>query len=677
MVDAVVERLVKDHFLVVHGDSGSGKSSLIAAGVLPNLEQGVARGGARWRTCSTTPGQDPLWNLARAMAGIHASAPKVSELRSALNFGRDAAVALAKLLRRDTDDHFCILFDQFEELFARGQDSSEAKLVAELLIGLHESRVAGLYAVLTMRSEFLGACARFRGFAEVVNECQYLLPAMDDADLVRAIQEPMTLYGGVVEQDFTEHMIAGSASAQDQLPLIQHGLMHMYCRLPPAGEPSSGGKPTGPRKLSSGPGGCASLGELLSRDADDVADAATKSIAHVPGTSRVVEDIFRALTDVNADGQAIRRPQTLAQLVATTGAEESVVRVVVDAFRAESVSFLRPYGRGQLSLEQRVDIGHEALIRCWRRLAEPIDGWLIREFKNGLVWRSLLVQADSFDKNESSLLSPQATEEREKWLKRRNQAWSERYGGGWARVQKLVEASAQRAAQDRRVQLDLDVKTQTAKVYRIVALAVSLLALGALILAGYAWRARREEQQAYERELEARSAAAAEQKRTEQLVSGLRQLTADTTDNDLRPKLEGLIASSKTGSTPPSSLVPVSDVPSPSPAPVIATAPRLYIHYSVPTQREAALQLGQRMQGKLVGSAPVEVPAARMVKYQGRNELRCFRKIDCKASAELRQQLGAQLKTGVPALADYSASYENSTAMRPGHYELWLTPDAL
>ena len=170
------------------------------------------------------------------------------------------------------------------------------------------------------------------------------------------------------------------------------------------------------------------LGQLLSDHATEVADSVKDD--------RDVEDLFRALTDINSDGHAVRRPRTLGQLVAVTGASETVVRRIVDAFRVDGVSFLRPYGSAPLALDSRIDISHEALIRCWQRIAAPEDGWLVREFKNGLVWRSLLVQAESFERNSSNVLSAATTGERDTWLKRRNAAWAERYGGGWrARVQ--------------------------------------------------------------------------------------------------------------------------------------------------------------------------------------------------------------------------------------------------
>ena len=95
----------------------------------------------------------------------------------------------------------------------------------------------GLYVILTMRSEFLGVCARFEGLAGAVNRTQYLLPQMERPALMRAIREPATLYDGEVTRELAEGLMADAGSEQDQLPLIQHGLMRLWRRKvgpPPA-----------------------------------------------------------------------------------------------------------------------------------------------------------------------------------------------------------------------------------------------------------------------------------------------------------------------------------------------------------------------------------------------------------------------------------------------------------
>ena len=75
------------------------------------------------------------------------------------------------------------------------------------------------------------------------------------------------------------------------------------------------------------------------------------------------------------------------------------------------MSFLTPYAPAPLLETTRIDISHEALIRCWTRVARGTDGWLRAEFEDGLAWRSLLVEARGFARDKSRVLSAAATED--------------------------------------------------------------------------------------------------------------------------------------------------------------------------------------------------------------------------------------------------------------------------
>ena len=537
MTDAVVDHLLGRRLLVVHGDSGCGKSSLVRAGVLPRLAQESARGGVRWRTCTALPREAPLWNLARALAeldgddtddgeaGIAARGgheARTIAFRRALNFGREAPVALADLLGCGPGNQICILIDQFEEIFAHAHrhGPEEATLLTECLVGLLASPPPGLHAVLTMRSEFLGVCSRFAGFAEAVNIAQYLLPRMDHDDLMRAIREPATLFDGEVARELAERLIIDGGGGQDQLPLIQHGLMLLYNEHG-SSHPSAAG-PAWRLGLEHYLGEHGLAG-LLSAHADTVqAGAEARCFGGAP--TRVVEDMFRALTDINADGQAIRRPRTFAQLIATTGAGEAALRCTLDTFRADGVSFLKPYGQEPIGTYELIDISHEALIRCWQRIAEPRDGWLVREFRNGLVWRALLVQADSFERDPGNVLGATTTDERERWLQRRNATWAGRYGGGWERVQKLIAASVEaRALREAEREVAERQRQEASRLRRRTrALAVGLSVLSFTSgLAGLAWQQSQVAEKAREAEASARAAAEAVAYEARQSASAL------------------------------------------------------------------------------------------------------------------------------------------------------------
>lgn len=670
MVDAVVNRLIHNRFVVVHGDSGCGKSSLIRAGVLPWLEQDSARGGAVWHVGIMLPGHAPLWNLAKVLAATPDTPnsgddfeERVVAIRRMLNFGAGAVADLAEFLGADADRPFCLLVDQFEELFehTRRHGDEQARLLADLLVGLAQNPPAGFYTVLTMRSEFLGACARYRGLAETVNANQYLLPRMEHADLLRAIREPAKLYSGWVSRELANRLIADSGGDQDQLPLIQHGLMRLHQRFVSTDRPApadpqpelDGAESTSPRwRLESEHyQGKHGLNGLLSDHADEVMAVAQETCIRGGDSPRLIEDLFRALTEINADGHAIRRPCSLSELLAVTGATEGKLRCVLEAFRKDGVSFLRPYGEAPLEAQDRIDISHEALIRCWQRIADPEKGWLIREFRSGLIWRALLVQADSFERDRANLLGPGTTEERAAWLERRNPAWAQRYGGGWERVQKLLAASMR---ESKRIQA---VERSRRRLQNVTAALIILPVIMGLL--GWGWWQQSQVQQAsseaegFQRELA--------RERLWQGEPGTRPYTSPGHE-------ERILLPRDTASDQANALE--------IPAQAAEDFPlRVFVHIAEDAQRVPAQGLERQLEERgLKDGSRIQAPGIELVNAAPRrSELRCFRAEECgNEGDQLLAITNEILAEPQLRLNDLSRRYGDSTAIRPRHFEIWF-----
>jgi len=699
MADAVVAQLLEKRVLMVHGDSGCGKSSLVRAAVLPKLEQESARGGIVWRTCSALPREAPLWNIAGALANLNGDDPgeeRVLAIRRALNFCGDAPQALADLARRGPNDHVCILIDQFEELFehARRHGPEEAQLLTAALIGFFADPPEGLYVILTMRSEFLGACARYKGFAEMVNGAQYLLPRMGHDDLLRAIREPATLYDGEVSRELAERLIADAGGTQDELPLIQHGLMLLHrdrvaaMAAASAGTPGNGeghGAPPLWRLTLEHYRHEGRLAGLLSDHADTVMLEAEKALGATGTESRLVEDLFRALTDINAEGHAIRRPRTLAQLAAISGADESAVRLVIDRFRADGVSFLKPYGSDPIEGSELIDISHEALLRCWRRLAEPGDGWLIREFRNGLVWRSLLVQADSFEREHANVLSPMTTDERERWLRRRNARWAERYGGGWERVVKLIAASISERDARKKEDAAARQREQDAKLrvqrWKLLGAASTILFL--IMILAYL-KVSKETEAA---KVQFQQAEAARQQnianndavlKAQQTLAVLDKSVAELGRAD--PSAKGYAGLSRTIDKAKAELSAqvgyTASAAKPTANASAVSAPRVYIHIADNAQRLRAGTVERALEERDIGGGKIVVPGIQLVTaYPTRSVLRCFKSDECADEGKrLAETVNGLLRTPKVTLEDLSERYSQSKTIRAHHYELWFAP---
>jgi hypothetical protein len=317
MVDEVIGRLAERCLLLVHGSSGSGKSSLIRAGVLPRLERQHRRNRFGWRTAAMRPAGGPLWNLAEGLLtrdGGNADPEDIDALRRRFDKQGVNLKSIVSDLAAVTERRLCLLVDQSEELFqyARERSREEATLFVDLIsAALEDDTGSPLRVILTMRSDFLGECVGWPKLAVAVNRAQYLLPPMGPTALAYAICRPAELYQGEVDPKLADRMIADVQGEQDRLPLIQHGLMRLWDLAP---ETNGTRRVDVPLYERHGP-----LTRILDEHADEIARKAESGNDDLPLTS----GIFRALSDLNDAGQPIRRPQTIKELIAVTGATDN------------------------------------------------------------------------------------------------------------------------------------------------------------------------------------------------------------------------------------------------------------------------------------------------------------------------------------------------------------------
>ncbi len=426
MIDEVVARLANQHLVIVHGASGCGKSSFVRAGVLPSLGLDYARSGTAWATAITRPSGGPLRNLARIFAEtlepashVRGSlAEAIEDWHDRLALGTSVVGEISRVLdARETT--LCLLIDQFEELFRYARETSreEAQLVIEILKAITNNFPSRLFVMLTMRSDYIGECARFTGFAETVNSCQYLLPQLDDFALLRAIHEPAILYGGKVDPSVGDNLVFAARQQEDMLPILQHALMRACDHARKRHGLAEGWTVTlADLRAIEGKHGA------ISEHADEVL---AEVCAGTPQRLTAAEWLFRSLTELDPEGRVVRRPCRLADLTAVGAVDRADVVAVLDAFRAPGRSFLVASPSGPLNDVAEVDVSHEALIRGWFRLSDstrdPVlnepSGWLWREFEDGRRWRALAVQARVFrnDKSKNATLSPATTEAYESW----------------------------------------------------------------------------------------------------------------------------------------------------------------------------------------------------------------------------------------------------------------------
>jgi len=460
--DDLLSRLARRRLLAVVGMSGSGKSSLVRAGLLPALDRGyVPSAGSSWHIAIFRPGSDPLTNLTRALATRRqpggASAGDTPEaIRPLLEASSLGLVAAARQLLTNPADCLLVVADQFEELFrfrriGRGADArDDAAACVDLLVNASQQDDVPVYVVLTMRSDYLGDCAQFTGLPEALNDSQFLVPRMTRAQLRAAIEDPIAVCGGRISPRLVQRLLYdverresqdGGASGhwdlreQDQLPVLQHALMRVW-NISRADRDR--GAAIDLRLYEEPP--VETLEHAIDRHAEEVYKT-LPSDAH----REVARVMFQQLTDRDAENREVRRPTPLHELtaVALRGAvapgpagHDALVNDVVAAFAAEGRAFLVINQQGD------VDISHESFIRNWERLRK----WLAQENRSRLIYTRLVEAAASWEQAQGSLYrGPELAVARRWWREERpTRLWAARYDDRFELAQRFLAKSTGR-----------------------------------------------------------------------------------------------------------------------------------------------------------------------------------------------------------------------------------------
>lgn len=371
----LLRKLRQSRFLTVVGTSGSGKSSLVRAGLLPSLHGGfMTRAGSRWRTALLRPGHDPIGNLARALNAPdvfgetkvevfdQATIIEVTLRRSDLGL-----VEAARQARLPAQENLLIIVDQFEELF-RFKQSSEGGVAGDdasefvtLLLQASRSETVPIYVVLTMRSDFLGDCSQFHDLPEAMNEGQYLVPRMTRLQRNAAISGPVAVGGGEISPRLVQQLLNDVGDNPDQLPILQHSMMRTWDHWTAHRE---NGSPIDLDHYESIGGMQQALSFHADEAYEELPDERSKKIA---------EKLFKTLSERGADNREIRRPTKLAQICGIADASEDEVIAVVNTFRKPGRSFLMPPSDVALTPDTLIDVSHESLIRNWQLLKQWVD----------------------------------------------------------------------------------------------------------------------------------------------------------------------------------------------------------------------------------------------------------------------------------------------------------------
>jgi len=484
-------------FVAVVGSSGCGKSSLIRAGLIPNLEAGFIAGAVdRWDVATMKPGNSPLRNFAAALLSAVHEEPDSSSVEQFVEDirlrGMNAVIIFLQSRTHGSDANLLLLVDQFEEIFRFGsyddenekgesesrdeQDNkekrrSEATDFVSIMLGLSYQESFPVYVVMTMRSDFLGDCDAFYGLPEAMNRSQYLVPRLTRQQRQESIENPIRLYGAAIAPRLTDRVLNDMVDELDPLPITQHAMMRTWERWQR--------DQNGPLDLSHYEG-VGAIKEALSRDAEQALSGMSKDEVTIAAR------MFQALTATDAKGRRLRRPAFLSEIVKITDADRDPVLSIIERFRAHSRSFLT-LSEDPRTGDPLVDISHESLIRRWATLR----GWVDDEVKSRELYLRLAGDAVRHEQKEAPLWSDPALQLALNWWEKRqpNEAWGRRYHSEFALAKQFLKQSEQKRAEDqeraeRQTRLELERARALAEQRRIYnrRLRLAVLALAVLLV---------------------------------------------------------------------------------------------------------------------------------------------------------------------------------------------------
>lgn len=389
MVDELLEAVAGHNLVTVVGPSGSGKSSLVRAGLVPRLRAGGLPGSREWLVTDMFPGSYPFEELEASLRRV--ATTQTQDLLGELTDGRGLLRATKHLLP-DDDSTLVLLVDQFEELFSAVGSEATRRLFLDNLVAVADDERSRVRVVLTLRADFFDRPLSYAEFAQAMAPGMVTVGPPSRDGLAQAIAAPARGVGVDLEPGLVGRIIADVEDQPGGLPLLQYTLTELFARR--------------------------NDGELTVRDYEQTGGVtsalgrrAEELYAGLPSrTQEAARNLFLRLVTVDESSADTRRRARLSELRALAADQEAIDQVLHEYGTFRLLSFDRdPTTRGPT-----VEVAHEALLREWERLRTWID-----DRREGLVLsRRVAMAAQDWSDSErdpSFLMRGARLEQVERW----------------------------------------------------------------------------------------------------------------------------------------------------------------------------------------------------------------------------------------------------------------------
>jgi len=348
LVGQLLDELQETTFLAVVGPSGSGKSSVVRAGVIPRLRAFGLEKDDGWYMATCVPGRQPVQSLAAALLSI---APiRGRALEDALREDEGGLTRVVEMLLSDPNDRLLVFIDQFEELFTLVEDEIAREHFLNLLLHAAE-HAPRLRVIITLRADFYDRPLYYDAFGNLMRANTQVVLPMSPAEIERAVTGPAERVGLEVSTELVASIVGDVRQEPGALPLLQYALTEVFERrdgmeLPLDAYEAIGG-----------------ITGALARRADEVYASLT------PSQQAAARQVFLRLVTLGEGKEDTRRRVNQAELVAMIS-ERHLLDDVLSAFGRYR---LLTFDTDPETREPVVEVAHEAIIREWTLLRRWLD----------------------------------------------------------------------------------------------------------------------------------------------------------------------------------------------------------------------------------------------------------------------------------------------------------------
>ncbi|MBK9745795.1 MAG: protein kinase [Chloroflexi bacterium] len=339
-----VEQAHFGRFLAIIGSSGSGKSSLVRAGLIPALWRGELPDSSNWFFTDMVPGRHPLAELTNALTRI---APAFSTtLRDQLAHSADGLLQVSTNLLPPDERELLLFIDQFEEVFTLTDDEQERTHFLNSLLNVVTHPTSRVRVIITLRADFYDRPLEYREFGEMLRSRVVTLLPMSPEELEQTIVQPAHQVGVEFETGLVAEIITTVNNQPGALPLLEYALTELF-------EHQTVGRLT--RQAYTELGGVIGA---LSKHADALYGDLT------PTQQIIARDLFLRLVTIGEGVEDTRRRVLYSELFAIVSNADAVDDLI-DLYTDQR---LLTIDRDPVSREPTVELAHEALLRRWERL---------------------------------------------------------------------------------------------------------------------------------------------------------------------------------------------------------------------------------------------------------------------------------------------------------------------